>query len=232
MEKICADMGLAQPGHWEQTFDSPDHIPLLSAYANWPRLEGEGPGVKRLGRYYDALAQRWQRRWAGPLLERATPAVAEGARPWRAGLDFTVTYAQDGLLSLWWEAWEDTGERRRRRLRRGDTWRMPQGDVVTLPELLPPSRRWRRRVLSAAAEQIQARLEAGESVFYEDWPKRLAREFVPAQFYLSPAGQVTVFYQMETIAPALEGFPSFCLGPVANPPLPSLEEQASPGGRL
>ena len=214
MEKTCSDILLAQPGHWEQTFDSPDHTPLLSAYANWPRLEGEGAGIRRLARYYDALARRWQRRWAGPLRSRAEAALTDGGRPWRAGLDFTVTYAQDGLLSLWWEAWEDTGERRRRRLRRGDTWRLPQGDVVTLPELLPPSRRWRRRVLSAVTGQIEARLAEGESLFFEDWPKRIAREFEPAQFYLSPTGQVTVFYQMEAIAPALEGFPSFPVCPL------------------
>ena len=107
--------------------------------------------------------------------------------PWEAALDFTVTLLSDGLFSLYWEAAEDVGARRPRRLRR--------------PPPVPPVR-WTRR--------IGERLNAGEAVFYEDWPSLASRKFSPGRFYLTEEGPM-VFYPVESIAPAMEGFPAFTL---------------------
>ena len=163
----------------------------------WPRLEGTSPGVKRINRYYDALADRWRRHW-----ERE-PGL-------RAGLTYQVTLLTEELFSLWWEATEDRGERRPRRVRQGDVWRLPWGEPVTLRELLPRRRWWKGPVLDEIRRQIGSRVQAGDSLFYPDWLSLASRRFCPSRFYLTEEGPV-VFYPMETIAPALEGFPSFSL---------------------
>lgn len=200
---------LAEPGTYEEVFRDGDSV-LLTVRARWPRLEESCPGCRRVNRYYEALADRWKKRWAGPLLAQAKAAAGPDTPPWEARLDFTVTLFEAGSFSLYWESSEDVGARRPRRVRQGDLWRLPEGIPVTLRELLPPRRWWRGPVLEQVRRQIGQRVNAGEAVFYEDWPSLASRKFSPGRFYLTPDGPV-VFYPIETLAPAMEGFPSFLL---------------------
>lgn len=215
MKKACSAPALGQAGSYEETFRE-GGVELLSVRARWPRLEGEGPGFRRVNRYYESLFERWRARWAGPLLSQAK-AREPGAPPWEARLDFTVTLFEEGLFSLYWEVWEEVGARRPRRVRQGDVWRLPEGLPVTLRELLPPRRWWRGPVLEEVRRQIGERLQAGETVFYEDWPGLVSRKFSPGRFFLTEEGPV-VFYPVESIAPAMEGFPAFSLGALTIPP--------------
>jgi len=207
MKKGPVELRLAQPGQEKKEFREEGRL-LLTVTARWPRLEETAPGLKRVDRYYDALADRWSKRWQGPLLERARAAKPE--RPWTASLDFTVTCFRDGILSLYLDAVEDTGQRRPRRVRQGDVWALPAGVPVTLRELLPKRRWWRGPVLEEVRRQIGERVNSGESAFYEDWPALASKKFSPRRFYLTEAGPV-VFYPMESVAPAMEGFPTFSL---------------------
>lgn len=210
---------LGEPGTYEEVFQEGEAV-LLTIRARWPRLEENCPGCRRVNRYYEALADRWKKRWAGPLLEQAKAAAGPESPPWEARLDFTVTLFQDRMLSLYWEAVEDVGTRRPRQVRQGDVWRLPEGVPVTLRELLPPRRWWRGPVLEQVRRQIGQRVNTGEAVFFEGWPGLASRKFSPGRFYLTEDGPV-VFYPIETIAPAMEGFPSFLLRDIpiaAEPP--------------
>ena len=178
---------------------------LLTLTENRPRLAGDAPGLRRVDRYFEALAKRWRARWEGPLLRQARAAAPD--RPWACSLDCHLT-RWDRLLSLWWEAREDVGLDRPRRIREGELWQLPAGVPLTLPQLL--GRGWRRRVLEQVAAQIADQLEAGVSLYYDDWPRRIRRYLSPHHFYLTEEGPV-VFYPVCTIAPALEDFPSFPL---------------------
>lgn len=212
---------LGDEGTYEEVFREGEAV-LLTVRARWPRLEESCPGCRRVNRYYETLVDRWKKRWAGPLLEQAKAANRPETPPWEARLTFTVTLFQDGMFSLYWEAAEDVGGRRPRRVRQGDVWRLPEGVPVTLRELLPPRRWWRGPVLEQVRRQIGQRLHAGEAVFFEDWPSLASRKFSPGRFYLTEEGPV-VFYPVETIAPAMEGFPSFllrCEGDGAEPGAP------------
>lgn len=208
-ERSAPALALAEPGTYEEVFREGETV-LLTVRARWPRLEESCPGCRRVNRYYEALADRWKRRWAGPLLEQARAAAGPETPPWEARLDFTVTLFQDGTFSLHWEAAEDVGARRPRRVRQGDAWRLPEGVPITLRELLPPRRWWRGPVLEEVRRQIGQRVNTGEAVFFEDWPALVSRKFSPGRFYLTEEGPV-VFYPAETLAPAMEGFPSFLL---------------------
>lgn len=209
MKKDPMELQLDAPGSCEKVFREGDRT-LLTVSARWPRLAETGPAPRRVTRYYDALAQRWLDRWAGPLLDRAKVRLPEGAPSWQAALDFTVTLFEGGTLSLYLDAVEDAGARRPRRVRQGDAWIFPEGAPVTLRELLPRRRWWKGPVLEEVRRQIGERIAAGESVFYEDWPALASKRFSPRRFYLTPAGPV-VFYPVEALAPAMEGFPAFSL---------------------
>lgn len=228
MKKTPVEPRLAPPGTCERVLKS-EETTLLTLRARWPRLEEDAPGLRRVNRYYDALADRWLKRWEGPLQDRAKAVLAaeDGAGaeglPWSASLDFTVTYFQDGVLSLYLEAVEDVGQRRARKVRQGDTWLLPSGIPLYLRELLPRRRWWRGPVLEVIRRQAGRQLQDGEAVFYDDWVKLVSRRFSPQRFYLTGSGPV-VFYPVESIAPAMEGFPVFSLAEL----LPCREEVSPP----
>lgn len=211
MKKAPVEPRLASPGTCERTLmDGTAH--LLTIRARWPRLEDAAPGLRRISRYYDALADRWVQRWEGAVQARAKEALAAGepSLPWSASLDFTITFFRDGVLSLYLDAVENVGQRRPRRVRQGDTWLLPSGVPVTLRELLPRRRWWRGPVLEAVRRQAGGQLQAGEAVYHEDWVKLVSKRFSPRRFYLTETGPVA-FYPVGSIAPAMEGFPTFSL---------------------
>lgn len=180
--------------------------PMLTIKARWPQLEGEGRAVRRINRYYDRLFRRCLERWSGPLLDRAGAAKAQG---WQVGMDFTVTYYEEGLLSLYIELTEAT-EGRPRVVRLGDVWELARGTPVALSTLLGCGRRWRSRAMEQVEGQVAQRVGSGECIYYEDWPQLCRQWFSPQRYYLTHEGPV-VFYPTETIAPALEGVPAFVL---------------------
>ena len=209
MKKEAAEPRLLEPGTYEEVFRDGAAV-LLTVRARWPRLSEDSPGLKRVGRYYEELAQRWKRRWAGPLLTEAKAAAGPETPPWEARLDFQVTYFENGFLSLYLDVTEDVGAPRPRRLRMGDVWALPDGTPLTLRQFFPEERWWRGKVMEQVRRQTGERIQGGESIFCEDWPRLVSRHFSPQRSYLTAEGPA-VFYPMETIAPALEGFPTFVL---------------------
>ena len=209
MKKEGAAPQLLEPGTYEKIFRDGPAV-LLTARAQWPRLQEDCPGLRRINRYYEELARRWQKRWEGPLLAQAKGEAGPETPPWTAELSYHVTCLEEGFFSLYLDIAEDVGGPRPRRLRLGDVWTVPEGTPVSLRQLFPKERWWRGKVMEQVRRQAGQRLRAGEAVYYEDWPALVSRRFSPQRFYLTPEGPV-IFYPMETVAPALEGFPSFAL---------------------
>ena len=210
MAQSAVEIRLGDPGRYEKTFRDGERV-LLTAHARWPTLEETSPGLRRVNRYYAALAKEWQKRWEGPLLERARAMAGPDTPPWEVSLDFTVTLLEERRFSLYLDVTEDVGGKRPRRQRLGDVWLLPDGVPLSLRELLPPSRGWRNKVLERVRMEIGRRLDTGESVFCPDWPHQSAKRFSPQRCYLTAEGPV-VFYPIGAIAPAFEGFPTFQVG--------------------
>ena len=220
MAKTAVQPRLEQEGIWKQVFQA-EGRELLTAEARWPQLAEDSAGLRRINRYYGHLARRWQKRWEGPLLDQAKTAET-GGKPWSVSLGYEITLFTPQVLSLRWEVREDTGERRPRRVRQGAIWVLPQGTPVLPGEIFAPlGKGWRKAVLASVEEQITARLRAGESLFREDWVQGIGRHLSNEGFYLTPEGP-WLFYPVESIAPALEGFPTFALSSL----LPRQPEEA------
>jgi hypothetical protein len=125
-------------------------------------------------------------------------------------MSFTVTLLTQGLFSLYIDITERTGERRPRQVRLGDVWQLPSGTPVGLREVLPPQRWWKGPIFEVVRREVGRQVEGGEAVYWEDWPTLVSRRFSPSRWYLTEEGPV-VFYPVESIAPAMEGFPTFSL---------------------
>lgn len=208
MKQELTSSRLSEPGHYAQIHRDGERV-LLTIQMNWPRLEETSPGLRRINRYYERLAQKLRERWEGDLLARAKAEATSDTSPWAVTLIFTISLLTPEFLSLTWTALEDLGGERPAQMMEGDTWSLPDGLPLPLSRFLPPHYH-KKDLLNELSSQIQARLATGENLFYEDWPIRVNTYFSPRRFFLSPKGPV-LFFPVKTISPALEGFPSFSI---------------------
>lgn len=196
---------------WEMTLEGEC---VLSCVLTFPELMGTWKGIPAINRYYSHAADQWRRRWERELYCRACLDLADRRahgrpfRVWQAELDTKITLQENGLLSLWQEGREYCGYDRPLLLRRGDTWSLAEGAPLALSAFFPKERRWKKRVLEQLKEQMRGCLEAGESLLDADCVKRLRREFVPDNYWLTGEG-AQVFFPMCTIASGGEGIPAF-----------------------
>lgn len=190
--------------------------PVLTLSLRAPALEGDTPGLRRIGRCFARQARAWRTRWEGELYAGACAALTEARAqsrpftPWTAELDFTVTCNGGGVLSLRADAAERHGTARPLLVRSGETWDLSSGTPIPLSALFPPRTRWRKQLLAAVEEQCARRASSGEFLFYEDWPRRVAADFDPDHFYLT-GDALVLFYPLHTLCPAAEGIPEFSL---------------------
>lgn len=192
--------------------------PVLTLSVEFPKFPEDGPGFRRVNRYYCQVARQWRARWEGALYEQAREearSLREASRPfrpWEARLTYQITCREDGLLSLYLDAYEYAGGAHGMTVRQGDAWSMPEGACRSLRSFFPPRCRWRQAVLDQVSRSIQARLAAGESWFDPNWQELIVRTFDPERFYCTKEGPV-VFYPLYSIAPYAEGIPVFPIVP-------------------
>ena len=80
MKQELSPPRLLDPGHYEEIHRDGDRV-LLTIRADWPRLEETSPGLRRINRYYERLAQKLRERWEGELLIRARAERHRGRYP-------------------------------------------------------------------------------------------------------------------------------------------------------
>lgn len=192
-------------------------VPVLTAAVSLPRPEPLADKVsRRIHRYYQLQCRaflRYCESWLLPQARAAYQAALESSAPlpeFRAELQYRVTYNEGGLWSLYTQSRERTGTGPALLTRRGDTWDLAAGYPVPLSDFFPAGSRWKKRLLSLAAAEIDRRERAGAGRYHEDWRRKLRRSFNPQNYYLSAEG-LAFFFPMYAIAPAAEGVPVFLL---------------------
>ena len=186
---------------------------VLCIRQRYPRLTEQGAGTEHINRYYRALAEQWRLRWEEELAPLACEALAEqeeGRPPWEAVLDFTVTYNENDLLSLYLDAYEFTGGAHGHTVRRGDTWEVPEGIPRSLFSFFPKEKGVKQRILAEMTAQAQEMRASGEHLFFNDYEALMRKHFDSSLFYLTPDG-VVIFYPLYAIAPYVEGFSAFVI---------------------
>lgn len=190
-----------------------DGFPLLTADAQLPQIAGRG--ARRFHRYYDTCAaafESWCRHKIFPQAQLLYHQALRNALPppqWHAALQTVITFHEGNLLSLYTEA-TLIGTPQRVVIRRADTWDLRRALPVTVAECFPARAPWRSFLLQQAAQQIEQQEAQGIAAYDPLWSKKLRRYLRPQQFYLTQEG-LCFFFSMHTIAPAVEGIPTFCL---------------------
>jgi len=194
-----------------------EEIPVLTASVSLPQpIPVTTQIARRILRYYRLQARsflRYCERCLFPQAEAEYRAALACSLPlpcFRAELTYTITYNESGLWSLYTQSKEITGPRTPLLTRRGDTWDLSTGYPVSISAFFPPHSPWKKHLLSLASEEIRQRESSGISRYYDSWHKALRCKLNPENFYLTQDG-LTFFYPMYTIAPAMEGIPTFTL---------------------
>jgi len=195
----------------EEEVFSQDETPMVRLTVALPQISGGVPlkAAQKINDYYKLAAQRLKQHANGALLKEARAAYAqcqdEGNpfwQPYALSVAYTVTFNQDGVLSLHCDITQSV--RQNSVLRYGDTWCLTEG----LPHLvaLPPRRKALQRIRRMAAQRETQRPGA----FRPGFRAALARHYDDRDCYLAPTGSV-VFYPMCTVAPHGEGIVEFAL---------------------
>ena len=192
-------------------------IPVLSAQITLPQPTEEKLRVaRRIRRYYHSQSRAFFRYCEQSLLplaarEYQTALAASAPLPaFRAELNYQVTYNEGGLWSLYTQSREVTLPGQTLLTRYGDTWDLRTGYPVALSAFFPGKTPWKRRLISWASAEIERQERAGIAQYRQGWRRLLRRHFNSRNFYLTEEG-LAFFFPMYTVAPAMEGIPTFVL---------------------
>lgn len=187
--------------------------PVLKVRISLPAASGTG--VKRISNNYKKLEKRFVSHAEGSLLPAAKKEMALAEEENRRFLPFTldvthsVTDDTMELFSLYIDVRERTLSHRPLLLRYADTWDTRTGALLELSDFMS-SKRLRRHVIEQVREQMDARIDSGEHMYYRINDRLLSRQFNRDNFYIDQ-GRVAVFFQPLSIAPRMEGVPLFYL---------------------
>lgn len=170
-----------------------------------------------INRYYRAKADLYRQRLKHSLYHQAVREFDYAEenpdipfRPYEAFLGCTVTYNENCILSLFFDAYQFTGGAHGNTTRTSDTWDLGCGRRVTMARFFEPGATYKAYVISAVNEQIRVQLETEEGMYFEDYETNVARYFNVNSFYLVPEGLV-IYYQQYQLAPYASGIPEFLL---------------------
>lgn len=204
-----------QAGRWNRVLRW-ENEPVLKLDMRWPKLPEDTRGLRRVDRYYRQISDQWRTRWENDLYHEACRTAqfqreqGQSFQPWACKLDYCATLNQEGLLSLYQDAYEYTGGAHGVTIRQADTWEPRSGTPRTLRSFFPPAFHWKRTVLEEIARQAESRVTAGETLYFDSWRDLIQTEFEPDRFYLTESG-ICVFYPLYAIAPYAEGISVFTI---------------------
>lgn len=190
-----------------------DDLPVLTAQIILPRWDSRKSA--RFNRYYHACAETFKRSCRRELLPQAESAYYHAREnstaipQWQAQLHATVTLQREYLLSLR----SDTvfaGMPQPYSARRGDTWDLRHGFLLSLADCFPLHTPWRRQMLELACDRIRDWEAQGSARYHDDWHRQIHRSFHAHNFYLTEDG-LCFFFPFASIAPPIEGIPTFCM---------------------
>ena len=191
---------------------------LCTVLLSQPRLSGETRALAlRLmngyyGRFTKELLYYAEKKLKPAALKELAYRTENGYpfNPFELRSGFTVTYNQDGVLSLYTDVYEFTGGAHGSTLRFADMWHTPIGLPASPVELFPKGTRIKKLLTDFAAETAAAQIAAGTDMYLDGYPDLMRKHFSYSNIYITQTG-LALFYQQTTVAPYAEGIPVFVL---------------------
>lgn len=128
---------------------------------------------------------------------------------YESDMDFTITYNQDCLLSLYTDKYEYAGGAHGSTVRTSETWDVSLGSQLPLYALFPYSEQYREKIILLITQQIQNQMSYQQN-YFGDYVQRIHRYSYIQNYYLSP-GFLNIYFQQYDIAPYSTGIPTFSI---------------------
>lgn len=124
--------------------------------------------------------------------------------------DFTVTFNQDCIISMYFNTYEYTGGAHGMTVREADTWNLLTESKIELSDLFMYPQNYQEYITNIILQQIEENIKKGENYYFEDYKQLVVEKFNKRNFYLTEEG-VVVFYQLYDIAPYSSGIMTFLI---------------------
>ena len=189
-----------------------DGIPLVTVRMTLPQLQDSSG---RFNRYYRLCANRFEQYCRRELLPQAQAAYCRaledgGAIPqWQAEIQSHATWEAEEIVSLVCDT-TVTGMPQPVRRRQGDTWDLRRELFLSLSDCFPAGTPWKQQLMEHTVQTITQQEASGVARYCDNWRSLLKSTFHPRYFYLGEDG-LSFFFPYRSIAPAVEGIPTFFL---------------------
>lgn len=122
--------------------------------------------------------------------------------------DFTVTYNEDVILSLYFDAYEFSGGAHGNTIRSSQTWDLLSAVILPLYYFYPNNPYFILEILRNIVEQIRTEMQEGVNQYFDDYCGLVLESFNPENYYLTK-DSIAIFFQQYDIAPYSSGIPVF-----------------------
>lgn len=122
--------------------------------------------------------------------------------------DFTVTYDEDTILSLYFDAYEFSGGAHGNTIRSSQSWDLASCVILPLYYFYPNNPYFILDILRNISEQIRVEIQEGVSQYFDDYCQLVLESFNPENYYLTK-DSIVIYFQQYDIAPYSSGIPVF-----------------------
>ena len=131
-------------------------------------------------------------------------------RQFEAYVDYTVTYNQNCIISLYFDQYEYAGGAHGLTVRYSDSWNLSKSKRIELAELFPHRKRYREYVIQTIDHEIEQLLSQESSMYFDNYRQLVNENFKANNFYLTKEG-VVIYFQQYDIAPYSSGITTFLI---------------------
>lgn len=172
--------------------------------------------ANKLNNYYRTKAVMYQRTNIMQLYQEAMVdyeySIANDfpVHEYEAVVEYTVTYNENCMLSLYFDQYEYTGGAHGNTVRTSDTWNLTQSKRAELSDFFPGKSNYNEFIIGSIINQIKQQVKDNTTMVFDDYPKLVAESFKTNNFYLSEDG-VVIYFQQYDIAPYASGILTFVI---------------------
>lgn len=122
--------------------------------------------------------------------------------------DYTVTYNEDAVLSLYFDQYEFSGGAHGNTIRSSQNWDLISCVILPLYYFYPNNPYFILEILKSIIEQIRIEIQEGVNQYFDDYCGLVVESFNPENYYLTE-DSIAIYFQQYDIAPYSSGIPVF-----------------------
>lgn len=193
-----------------------NNLPIFKYKINYPSFSTtcSSSAASSINCCFTACAKRTEARCRTVLYPQAvqnarfissTPPPFE---PYVFQSDFTITYNNDCVVSLYSDAYTFLGGAHGSTQRTSDTFDFHTGCRLALSCFFPEPGARKEILFPGIEQQISKRRKEEPYTYFDEYPELLRKYFCPENFYLTQEG-VVIYYQEYDVAPYVTGITEF-----------------------